>query len=290
MTLRQKLIPAVILGATGLLALKAISWSMGDIVPLAQQVAPRHAVVASDGSYDPEQFQGWTRMWARAREPYIIPSPEVTGSVTKPEEKPDPKKPAEQPMPPQGQLRNLSGVMNTGERPLSPSERALAERLNERREEMEARLRELDMREKLLETAERKLQGRVTELKANEEKTEAKREGAAGSEAQTLKNLVIMYENMKPRDAARVFDRLPADVLIPVVMQMNPRKMSEVLASMSPEAAEKLTVGLASRARGQAIAAAAPAAQPMPSGELPAIAPAVPAASAAPAPAARRAN
>ena len=73
-------------------------------------------------------------------------------------------------------------------------------------------------------------------------------------------------------------------------MQMNPRKMSEVLASMSPEAAEKLTVGLASRARGQAIAAAAPAAQPMPSGELPAIAPAAPAASAAPAPAARRAN
>lgn len=292
MTLRQKLIPAVILGALGLLALKAISWSMGDIVPLAQQVAPRHAVVSSDGSYDSDQFRGWTRMWAKAREPYLIPSPEVTGSVTKPEEKPDAKRPVEQPMPPQGQLRNLSGVMNTGERTLSPSERALAERLNERRDEMEARLRELDMREKLLETAERKLQGRVTELKANEEKTEAKREGATGSEAQTLKNLVIMYENMKPRDAARVFDRLPADVLIPVVMQMNPRKMSEVLASMSPEAAEKLTVGLASRARGQAIAAApAPAAQPMPGGELPAIAPAAPApAPAAPPQPARRAN
>lgn len=277
---RQKLIPAVILSAIGLLALKAISWTGGTFVPLSEQVAPRTAVINPDGSYDPEQFRGWTRMWARAREPYVIPSPETTGSVNQPEG----RKEAQQPPPPNA-ARDRTNLMNTGERPQSASERALAERLTERREEMETRQRELEMRERLLETAERKLEGRVNELRSTEERAETQRESGPASETQAIRNLVVMYENMKPRDAARVFDRLPSDVLIPVVMQMNPRKMSEVLAAMSPEAAEKLTVGLATRARrGDApapVAATPAAAAPqLPSTELPAIA----------APPARRAN
>ncbi len=54
---------------------------------------------------------------------------------------------------------------------------------------------------------------------------------------------------------------------------MNPRKMSEVLAAMTPETAEKLTVALATRARARTESAPAPAAAPLPSSELPAIAP-----------------
>jgi len=34
-------------------------------------------------------------------------------------------------------------------------------------------------------------------------------------------------------------------ILVDVAMQMNPRKMSEILAMMSPDSAEKLTVELA---------------------------------------------
>jgi len=61
-------------------------------------------------------------------------------------------------------------------------------------------------------------------------------------------------------------------VLVPVVMQMNPRKMAEVLAVMSPEAAEKLTVALATRARAAALPGPSPAAA-LPATELPAIEP-----------------
>ena len=32
-----------------------------------------------------------------------------------------------------------------------------------------------------------------------------------------------MYENMKPRDAAKIFDRLDVDVLLQVASQINPR-------------------------------------------------------------------
>ena len=54
---------------------------------------------------------------------------------------------------------------------------------------------------------------------------------------------------MKPKDAARVFDRLELRVLVAVATQINPRRMSDILAQMSPEAAERLTVELASRAK-----------------------------------------
>ena len=58
-----------------------------------------------------------------------------------------------------------------------------------------------------------------------------------------------MYETMKPRDAAKIFDRLDVSVLLEVASQINPRNMSEILAQMSPERAEQLTVELANRAQ-----------------------------------------
>ncbi len=59
-----------------------------------------------------------------------------------------------------------------------------------------------------------------------------------------------MYENMKPKDAAKIFDRLELPILVQVTSLINPRKMSDILGLMSPEAAERLTVELATRASG----------------------------------------
>jgi flagellar motility protein MotE (MotC chaperone) len=157
--------------------------------------------------------------------------------------------------------------------PASAAERAILERLGERRDEWQQKGKDLEMRERLLENAERKLEARIGDLKAAEEKVEnAKRPDGDGA---GLKNLVIMYEAMKPKEAARVFDRLSHDVLVPVVLQMNPRKMSEVLAVMTPDAAEKLTVALASRAKGktEGVANAKAGAAPLPANELPGIDP-----------------
>jgi flagellar motility protein MotE (MotC chaperone) len=57
-----------------------------------------------------------------------------------------------------------------------------------------------------------------------------------------------MYEGMKPKDAARVFDRLEMSVLFEIASQIAPRKMSDILGLMAPDAAERLTVELARRA------------------------------------------
>ena len=130
----------------------------------------------------------------------------------------------------------------------SPGERAILERLQTRRQELDTRNRELEMRENLLKAAEKRLEDKVTELKDTEGRVNTAMGTRDKVEAERFKGIVSMYENMKPKDAARIFDRLDMKILVDVSTQINPRKMSEILSQMSPDAAERLTVELANRA------------------------------------------
>lgn len=134
----------------------------------------------------------------------------------------------------------------------SPGERAVLGRLQDRRQELENRNRQLDMRESLIKAAEKRLEAKVEELKELEARVKAATGARDKAEAQRFGTIVAMYENMKPKEAARIFDRLDLKILVDVTTQINPRKMSEILAQMTPEAAERLTVELASRAGSQA--------------------------------------
>ena len=141
------------------------------------------------------------------------------------------------------------------------AERVILERLQERRQQLDTRARELDIREGLLAAAEKRVEARLTELKQVEAHIAAASEKKDEAETIRLKSLVAMYENMKPRDAAKIFDRLELGVLIEVASQIKPRTMADILAQMSPDVAEHLTVELASRAH----------AADKPGGELPKI-------------------
>ena len=131
---------------------------------------------------------------------------------------------------------------------VSPSERAILERLQSRRQELDARAREIDIRENLLKAAEKRVESRVEELKAVEARISAVTTQKTEADAARFKGIVTMYESMKPKDAAKVFDRLEMPVLFEIASQIAPRKMSDILGLMSTEAAERLTVELARRA------------------------------------------
>jgi flagellar motility protein MotE (MotC chaperone) len=131
---------------------------------------------------------------------------------------------------------------------ISSSERAILERLQARRQELEARAREIDIRENLLKAAEKRIETRVEELKAVESRIGTATEHKNETDAARFKGIITMYESMKPKDAAKVFDRLEMGVLFEIASQIAPRKMSDILGLMSTEAAERLTVELARRA------------------------------------------
>ncbi|MDB5615828.1 flagellar protein FlbB [Tardiphaga sp.] len=133
---------------------------------------------------------------------------------------------------------------------VSPSERAILERLQARRQELETRAREIDIRESLLKAAEKRIESRVDELKGVEAgiKTATVQKGEVDSAR--FKGIITMYEGMKPKDAAKIFDRLEMPVLFEIASQIAPRKMADILGLMQPESAERLTVELARRASG----------------------------------------
>ena len=132
--------------------------------------------------------------------------------------------------------------------PVSASERAILERLQSRRQELEARAREIDIRESLLKAAEKRVQARVEELKGVESRISVATEQKSAADAARFKGIIVMYESMKPKDAAKVFDRLEMPVLFEIASQIAPRKMSDILGLMSPEVAERLTTEMARRA------------------------------------------
>jgi flagellar motility protein MotE (MotC chaperone) len=221
------------------------------------------AIVIDDTKPQPgAPLPDFARVLAKARTNYEPADPTTTGSVTPKEPEkpaPEPEKPAPRPPPPPEAM--------------PASERALLERLAARRDSLKQRGEALDLREQLLGNAERKLEEGVDTLRQSEDKADGSGSQRAEAERVALKNIVTMYETMKPKDAARVFDRLSLEVLVPIVLAMNPRKMAEVLALMQSEPAEKLTVALANRARGQGPAPAPAVAAGFGPNELPAIEP-----------------
>jgi flagellar motility protein MotE (MotC chaperone) len=123
----------------------------------------------------------------------------------------------------------------------SPAQKALLERLQQRRQELEAKARDLELRENLIKEAEQRLEQRMNELRALENPSAAENP----NDSPKMKNLVTMYENMKPKEAARIFEKLDVTILVGIAKAMKPAKLSEVLAVMNPDAAQKLTVELA---------------------------------------------
>jgi flagellar motility protein MotE (MotC chaperone) len=139
---------------------------------------------------------------------------------------------------------------------VSPAERAILERLQARRQELEARAREIDIRESLLKSAEKRIEFKVEELKAVEARITTAGEQKSEADVARFKGIITMYEGMKPKDAAKVFDRLEMPVLLEIATQIAPRKMSDILGLMQTEAAERLTVEMARRAGSDRSAAA----------------------------------
>lgn len=172
---------------------------------------------------------------------------DVTGSVKKEEKKEEAPKPAA----PATEATKPDGVVvfpDQNPQSVSPSERAILERLQARRQELEQRAREIEIRESLLKSAEKRIEGRVEEMKASEARLSTATGQKAEQDVARFKGIITMYEGMKPKDAAKVFDRLEMSVLYEIASQIAPRKMSDILGLMQPEAAERLTVELARRA------------------------------------------
>jgi flagellar motility protein MotE (MotC chaperone) len=129
--------------------------------------------------------------------------------------------------------------------PVSDSERAVLLELRQRRQELDARARTLETRESVLAAAEQKLGARVTELQTLQRSLETLEAARQQRDDANWQGLVKLYEAMKPRDAAAIFNDLDQPVLLQVVDRMKEAKAAPILAAMQPDKARAVTAQLA---------------------------------------------
>ncbi|WP_172123577.1 MULTISPECIES: hypothetical protein [unclassified Devosia] len=133
----------------------------------------------------------------------------------------------------------------TGPDGASAAQAALLERLSGRRGELDAYAEELAMRQALVDAAEKRLEERQGTLQAMEAQITALVDQREKLETGQFAGIVAMYEAMKPKDAAKIFNTLEMEVLLRVAKIMSPRKMAPILAAMEPARAQELTVRMA---------------------------------------------
>ncbi len=263
-----RLLPIVIVAAVSLFALKVSGllfdggYTLGErlaergkpqmTITTADSVPAYPKIVMADGKTRPASPSSAAPnnprlSWAEQMFNYGNANPDITGSVPEPESKPK-LKVSDKPPAPTKLEPGANPMRMGGDRIASAGERAILERLQQRRKQLDKRTRDIEMRENLLKAAEKRVETRVNELKDLEKKVNAATGNRRKTQKQTFKSLIAMYETMRPKDAARIFDRLEINILVEVAIGMKARSMSAIMAQMTPEAAERLTVELANRA------------------------------------------
>jgi flagellar motility protein MotE (MotC chaperone) len=117
--------------------------------------------------------------------------------------------------------------------------------LVERRRTLEQREKDLKVREALLEAGERELEQKLREMMAIRNDIQGLLTQQSDEEKARVDSLVKIYEGMKAKDAAGIFNTLDMDVLIRIMSKMSERKSAPILAEMNPERARTVTILLA---------------------------------------------
>jgi flagellar motility protein MotE (MotC chaperone) len=127
---------------------------------------------------------------------------------------------------------------------LSTAEIELLQHLSIRREEIDKREKEFDIRDGLMQAAESRIDKKVVELQNLQATIDSLIQKFDKQQDAKLLSLVKIYENMKPKDAANIFEDLEMQTLLEVAERMKERKLAPVMAKMNPAKAREMTVEL----------------------------------------------
>lgn len=121
----------------------------------------------------------------------------------------------------------------------------IARELQRRRTEVLELQAALALREAAVRAAEADLAAQVDRLEAFKRQLEALVGEAEAEEEERLQQLVRMYESMRAKSAAAIFDRLELPVILAVAERMREARMAAILAAMDPARARVVTSELA---------------------------------------------
>ena len=115
-----------------------------------------------------------------------------------------------------------------------------------RREELDRWEKNIQIKEDALGATEKRIDDKIAQIDAMKKGSVANCSAQYNEQEDAkIRSLVKIYENMKPKDAARIFDEIEMPVLLLVLDKMTEKKTAPVLAEMDPKKAKQITVQLA---------------------------------------------
>lgn len=157
-------------------------------------------------------------------------------------------------------VANASTIASTATQSNAPKTRlgnSIEQDLAQRDAEAARRKRGLDLREQATKAAQARLQA---DLEARQKETEVAAASGASDPAEPpeaqFDELARIYQAMKPKAAAVVFEQLDMEVQMKVAQRMRERSTAMIMAAMTPKAAAALSMALARKSA--RLAAAAP--------------------------------
>jgi len=130
---------------------------------------------------------------------------------------------------------------------VTDSELDILQKLADRRTELDRRSRHLDTREKLLQATENRIESKIVDLKQIQDTISKLLKKHDQEKEAKMQSVVKIYEKMKPKDAARIFEELELPILLDVVERMREAKTASIIARMTPRKAKTVTAALAHR-------------------------------------------
>jgi len=127
----------------------------------------------------------------------------------------------------------------------SKEEMHLLQELSNRRRALDKTEESLNMKANVLKATEDKLEQKVSELKSLQDQVAELMKGYSAKEDEKYRSLVKIYENMKPRDAAKIFNELEMDMLVQIITRMKEPRSAPIIAAMYSSKAKELSIELA---------------------------------------------
>lgn len=131
---------------------------------------------------------------------------------------------------------------------------ALLQDLAGRTKQLEEESRKLEELKRAIEASQTVLDERMKKYSEAQSSVAQEEKRKKQLSDEDVDRLVKIYESMAPREAASIFNVLDFKVMVPVMIKMNPRKTSAILAGMLPERAMMATQLLAGMPRKSTVA------------------------------------
>jgi flagellar motility protein MotE (MotC chaperone) len=128
-----------------------------------------------------------------------------------------------------------------GSKNWTPEQLAVFNKLEERKSVLDAKEIELTKLEEELQKQRSELEEKVKQLEKLRAKIAEKLAERVGVDQERVAKLVEIYSNMKPQNAAKVFEDIDEDLAVEVLGKMKKKNMAEILNLLKPEKAQRLS-------------------------------------------------